>query len=89
MALKRVELTNPHGCLGAAADDEPIFVLRANDELAPHTVRRWAWDYRQRKKLEGTYNAPREAKFKEAMALADQMEEWKRAQTVTTPHSGD
>lgn len=86
MALKKVELANPHGCLGAAADDEPIFVLRANDELAPSIVRMWAYDYREAKQRIGHYNKPRDAKFKEALALADQMEEWK---TSRVSASGD
>lgn len=88
MALKKVELANPHGCLGAAADDEPIFVLRANDELAPQTVRGWAFDYRERKRAAGAYNKPREAKFNEAMALADLMEEWKARQRSPDPTNG-
>jgi len=30
------------GCLGRAADDEPVFVLRAHDRIAPAIVRQWA-----------------------------------------------
>jgi hypothetical protein len=30
------------GCLGKAADREPVFVLRAQDKLAPDVVRVWA-----------------------------------------------
>lgn len=30
------------GCLGRAADDEPLFVLRAQDKSAPYVVRHWA-----------------------------------------------
>jgi hypothetical protein len=30
------------GCIAKAADDEPVFVLRANDKLAPVVVRAWA-----------------------------------------------
>lgn len=29
------------GCLGKAADDEPVFVLRAQDASAPSIVRSW------------------------------------------------
>ena len=32
-------------CHGAAAADEPIFTLRANDPLAPDLVREWAARY--------------------------------------------
>lgn len=30
------------GCLGRAADDEPVFVLRAQDCLAADLVEKWA-----------------------------------------------
>src|ERR1700730_3563327 len=30
------------GCLGKAADDEPVFILRAQDIFAPDLVREWA-----------------------------------------------
>lgn len=30
------------GCLGKAADDEPVFVLRAQDATADDCVERWA-----------------------------------------------
>ena len=42
MATKREELTNPNECLAKVADEEPIFILRATDKLAPHLVRLWA-----------------------------------------------
>ena len=55
-------------CLRKAADNEPIFVLRAQDALAPDAVRGWAFEAR-RKGLS-------RAKFQEAMAVADAMEKW-------------
>lgn len=30
------------GCLANADDDEPVFILRAQDKLAPALVRAWA-----------------------------------------------
>jgi hypothetical protein len=30
------------GCLGKAADDEPVFVLRSQDNLAADLVEKWA-----------------------------------------------
>ena len=36
--IKRLELIGP-SCLTSAADDEPIFVLKSTDELAPSIVR--------------------------------------------------
>ena len=38
---KRREIEDPESCLNKAADDEPLFVLRAKDLLAPAVVRTW------------------------------------------------
>ena len=42
MATRKENLENPDSCLMKAAPDEPIFVLRAQDSLAPGVVRDWA-----------------------------------------------
>lgn len=42
MAIKRDEIADPNSCLNHAADDEPIFVLRAKDPLAAKLVEEWA-----------------------------------------------
>lgn len=71
MALAKIERANAaagKGCLGKAADDEPVFILRAQDMLAADLVDNWAtqanlvgcpWD-----------------KVREARELAQQMREW-------------
>lgn len=41
MATKREELSNPKSCLSKAADDEPIFVIRAQDKYSSILVRLW------------------------------------------------
>lgn len=66
--IKRDEIADPKSCLNKAADDEPIFVLRANDMLAPAVVRAWAT-------LAVGAGAPFE-KFKSAQDLAEAMEKW-------------
>jgi hypothetical protein len=38
---KREMLDDPNSCLNKAADDEPIFVLRAKDLIAPAVVGYW------------------------------------------------
>jgi hypothetical protein len=63
MATKHNSVT-----LGKAQDDEPIFVLRAQDPLAPALVRRWA-DEAERAGCPAV-------KFIEARAVADAMEQW-------------
>ena len=88
--IKRLELIGP-GCLTKAKDDEPLFVLRANDELAPKIVRAWALDYYNSKCFENhvanfkwELNASQAAKYQEARALADQMEVWLRSRLPMT-----
>jgi hypothetical protein len=72
--IKHLEITGP-SCLTRADENEPLFVLRANDELASLIVRRWANLYISSK---GVFATPKQiAKFSEAMALADQMDEWR------------
>ena len=49
--MAKTTMTEPHtkgraledenSCLNKAAGDEPIFVLRASDELAPKTIMAW------------------------------------------------
>lgn len=63
-------------CLQKAADDEPIFVLRAQDLSAPKVVRFWAEQYKADRNFDGDFCGPRLAKYDEAMALADRMEKW-------------
>lgn len=40
--IKNQELTDPKSCLNQAAPEEMVFVLRANDPIAPLVVRYWA-----------------------------------------------
>ena len=42
MPTKSEVLADPNSCLNKAADDEPIFVLRAQDVTAAKTIRDWA-----------------------------------------------
>ena len=76
--LKKDELVGP-SCLTRAHDDEPIFVLRANDDIAPGLIRLWAIRYQLKKQKAGTYGEREEAKYHEALNLAKAMEEWVKA----------
>lgn len=62
--------TKKHGCscYDKAADDEPIFVLRAQDRLAPLVVELWA-------ELAAKFGVSPE-KQQEAFRCADQMRHW-------------
>lgn len=55
-------------CLKKGAPDEPIFVLRAQDKLAPNLVRMWAASA-------ASQGTPYE-KTREGRELADRMEQW-------------
>lgn len=75
--IKSKEVAGP-SCLTSAADDEPIFVLKSTDELAPDIVREWAQRYLTAKsEPEGGMTSKQYDKYKEALVLADQMEEWR------------
>ena len=76
--IKHDEVFNANSCLNKAKPDEPIFVLRSTDELAPDIVREWARRYQELKGGVGMTVRQRE-KWHEAHELADQMEEWRRA----------
>jgi len=77
--IKRQELATHESCLNRAHDDEPIFVLRANDIGAPDAVRRWAKWYGRRKRREtGRLTTEQQAKMAEANDLAMDMQRWRR-----------
>lgn len=57
------------GCLGKAADDEPVFVLRAQDILAADLVEHWAL-------LASERLGPGHAKVVHGLAMAKAMREW-------------
>lgn len=65
---KAEELT--HGVLSRVAEDEPVFVLRAADVIAPTLVRMWA------EQAEAHGSPPK--KVNEALNLATSMEAWQR-----------
>lgn len=75
--LKQDELSQAASCLNRAEMDEPIFVLRAHDPLAPGIVRAWAQLYELLHLTDGSALTPeRKAKAKEAKVLAARMEIW-------------
>lgn len=89
MGTKKEELESTTGCLAKAADDEPIFVLRAQDTTAPNAVRAWVSGViDQHRPLPGAvlaYDPKLNAKLKEALNLADRMEAWQREHGCKVP----
>lgn len=68
--LEREAAARGEGCLGRASDDEPVFVLRANDVLAPIVISQWA-------DLALDYGTPPD-KVQEARTCALSMIEWQK-----------
>lgn len=64
------------GCLAKAAADEPLFILRAQDVLAPELVRQWAFDLEERGPAPGASLVEHLAKIEEARNSAKQMDRW-------------
>lgn len=75
--LKRDEISNEKSCLNQAGDLEPLFVLRANDELAPVVVDAWCFQYKMQKGGFERMTPAQKAKYQEARELARQMRIWK------------
>jgi hypothetical protein len=71
MATKREVLADPNSCLNKAGDDEPIFVLRAKDIVAPATVRFWH-------DLAAEHNAHEPAKRRQAWLESYDMDTWRK-----------
>jgi hypothetical protein len=69
--IKTLELKDPNSCLNKAADDEPLFVLRAKDVLADKAILYWAH-------LARSIHEP--DKVTEAISLARRMVEWRDSQ---------
>ena len=74
-------------CYADAAPDEPIFILRATDRIAPKIVREWAAVYvaTKRNGHEARGEPDRltekeQRKFDEAMACAERMDAWRNRQ---------
>jgi hypothetical protein len=60
-------------CLAKAADDEPIFVLRASDPIAHECVRHWA--------AHALWKGVPPLKVQQALDVADQMREYPHKKT--------
>ena len=69
--LKSLEIAKSNSCLNKADADEPLFVLRANDPIAPMVVRIWA-------SLSSQMGAHDRDKTCNAFHAAQDMEAWYR-----------
>lgn len=90
--IKREEVSNLNSCLNRAHDDEPVFVLRANDPIAAHVVEYWASAYvisKQDHGTDGLLTTEQHAKMLEARSSAAAMREWKRNNTMQRRRTSD
>lgn len=69
--LKHLEITDPNSCLNSAAEDEPVFTLRAHDPLAAEVVGFWVYLSEVNKQHLG--------RLEEARSLAAAMNAWRAA----------
>lgn len=67
--LKAELLMNPDSCLSKAADDEPLFVIRAKDACGAATVRAWVAMSTEHHEIE---------KRNEALKVANDMQAWRQ-----------
>lgn len=76
------------GCLGKAAPDEPVFILRAKDKFAPGLVEAWAEKvaaYDRSVVEDVAVQSARKAKIRGARALAHQMRAWQAMNDAKAP----
>lgn len=80
MATKKETLeaaARGEGCLGKAADDEPVFVLRAKDLLAPETIEHWSEQAR-------AYSTGLQKGY-QALEVAQEMRNWQDQNIAKVP----
>lgn len=68
--IKSQELADPTSCINKAAEDEPVFVLRASDITAPRVIEFWIDNA-----VAAGAKLPK-AKREHAVAMIEAMREW-------------
>lgn len=76
MSTKAQTIVDPESCLNRAKDDEPIFVLRANDPIAADVVLMWANKYKLQKRGFEAMTDRQRAKFHDALNVSRAMRDW-------------
>jgi hypothetical protein len=69
-------------CYGAAAPDEPLFVLKASDLSAPLAVRFWAELYRARKRDADQWTEDSILRYSTALDTSEAMRAWRMARSL-------
>lgn len=68
------DMAGAYDCYESAEQNEPMFVLLARDPQAPDTIRWWV----EERQLYGTGFVEETDQEREALAVALQMEEWRK-----------
>lgn len=69
--LKRDEIADPNSAWNRAADDEPLFIVRGTDPLAPKLIEDWS----ARSVIDALHE---DAKIKAAFRFAQYVRQWFR-----------
>jgi hypothetical protein len=79
--MNKREVIEGPSCLTRAANDEPVFVLRANDDLAVEVVTYWCHRYRE---CHGMDHMPDKFRMKHdsAFKVAEAMKQWRRSREM-------
>lgn len=76
--MNKAQTIKGPSCLTKAADDEPLFTLRANDPDAAWLVRCWAEAYVKRKGGMARMTKQQLFKYNDAQWVAADMDHWRR-----------
>lgn len=77
MSTKGENILDPQSCWNRADDQEPVFILRANDYEAPATVILWAQRYMIAKGGWANMTDEQRRKYADALGVARDMRDWK------------
>lgn len=89
MSTKTENILDPNSCWNRAESEEPVFILRANDDVAPANVILWAQQYLSSKGGLRNMNHTQVAKYENALQIARQMREWRHTKLFGKPGSGN
>lgn len=77
MSTKQSNIVDPESCWNKAKPDEPVFVLKASDDIAPATVIMWCANYLRSKGGWQQMTKQQQAKYNEALACAAAMNHYR------------
>lgn len=76
MSTKTENILDPNSCWNRAEPGEPVFILRANDPVAPANIILWAQQYLSSKGGYYRMSPAQVEKYNSAMNTAEAMKQW-------------